>query len=464
MQFAGARSLASYGLVAFRDARGYDGGMTFDFPVNPGPSWSIPRVSAPSCMGLLDQFQTEWWYYVGVVEAANERFSIQIEVLRANFGLPFPFEGVVGYTGIGTQSDNRFFSALGFAVGVSTDPVLPAALTIPPVTDQAYDIAYSSLLNAVQIRATYTGGSDGVRVGTPGAQYTLHANAVDGEFNTFAADFVLTNQRGLVLEGQAGFVGPGMPGGGPVGGGAATYEFAEPLLAVTGTIALRGQSYDIIGGNLWLDRQCLTPPQPDGYTPPASPPDDAAAIKSLLSESGATPVLYTGDWMAIKLDGGPTVQVATFWQPAAAGKKQWITGSAVGIPPRCSFGTVYFPPNDASLNGGIGLIGASEKAWKVGHHGVDFDINLIDPKDPERSPHWQSSSSSGNTYTTAWAVTFAPHLRTVGVPDGLYVRVLVDGCEVDMGSAFFEGAADVFADVQFTKRIGTAFVEQMGFN
>ncbi|HEV2642011.1 MAG TPA: hypothetical protein VGT98_04870 [Candidatus Elarobacter sp.] len=437
----------------------------FTVPRNPGPSWSIPPVSAPACLGLLDEFQTEWWYYVGVVESADEQFTIQIEVLRENLGTPgFPIEAVVGYAGIGTRSDDRYVSALGVGLGVSTDPGSAQGLTIAPVTDYAYDLNFADLLGITHVRATYTGGAGGAPVGTPGAPYTVHASGIDSDGDTFSADFDLTNQRGLVLEGQSGYVGPGMPGSATLGGGLSSYEFAEPLLNVeSGTIVLGDRSYSITAGNLWLDRQVITPPQPATPPPTAPPPSDAAAISSALSQSTAGTPLYCGDWISIKLDGGPTVVLAAFWQPAA-GAKQWITGTAVKRPPLGGFGTVYFPPDAMSLNGGRGLIGAHVAAHHVGSDGVDFDINILDPHHPDHSPHWQSAAS-GYTYATAWAISFDKRLSELGVPAAMYLRLLVGGCEVDMlGNFFSEGAAYIYADEAMTQRIGTAYVEQMGFN
>ena len=182
--------------------------------------------------------------------------------------------------------------------------------------------------------ATYTGGESGDPVGTPGAPYALHASGFDSDAAAFSADFVLTNQRGLVLEGQSGYVGPGMPGSVTLGNGLSTYEFAEPLLNVeSGTIVLGETSYDITGGNLWLDRQVITPPQPATQPAASLPASDVAAVSGALSQSAAVHPLYCGDWMSIKLDDGPTVVLAAFWQPAAPGKKQWITGTVVGLPP-----------------------------------------------------------------------------------------------------------------------------------
>ncbi len=438
----------------------------FTVPRNLGPSWSIPPVSAPACLGLLDQFQTEWWYYVGVVEAADEQFSIQIEILRSNVGRPgTPLEAVVGYIGIGTQSDNRYVSSLGLNFGVSTDRGTAAGFTIPPVTDHCYDADFHDWTTTMQVRATYTGGADDAPVGTPGARYTVHANGLDAQLAPVTADFVLTNQRGMVLEGQSGYVGPHMPGSVELGGQLSSYEFAEPLLDVeSGSITLGDRSYAITGGNLWLDRQVITPIAPPVAELPVWPPSDVAALATVLTDAGTTSPLYCGDWMTIKLDCGPTIVLATFWQPAAEGEQQWFTGTATGRPPLGGVGTIYFPPDETSLNGGLGIIGAHADIKTVITDDVDFDLNVFDPNDAESSPHWQSPVS-GNTYATAWQLRFAARLRAMQVPGAMYVRALVDGCEVDMlGNFFYEGAALVYADKALTQRIGTAYVEQMGFN
>jgi hypothetical protein len=90
----------------------------------------------------------------------------------------------------------------------------------------------------------------------------------------------------------------------------------------------------------------------------------------------------------------------------------------------------------------------------------------LDPADPAVSPHWKSPASR-KTYATAWRIDFAPRAQRAGLPAILYLRALSDNCEIipsTADAAFFEGAALVYADPDFRRRLGQAFVEQMGFN
>jgi hypothetical protein len=425
----------------------------FDFPVNPGPSFNVPRVAAPQCLGMLPQFETEWWYYAGRAESAGEQFSVQLTIVRTALnGLDMQWQGAVGTAGIGTASNDAYLWSIGYALGASTDPAAPAPLTAAPVGDRCYDISFRPMVGDTRVRVVYTGGES---VGMIGSTYRLQATGSDGAGNTFTADFALTDQRGLVLEGASGYVGPGMPGGGPVSKGAATYEYAQAKLEITGgSIVIGGASHELTGGNLWLDRQVKTNP-PSAESAPALP--DPARLDAALAK---TAELYCGDWMSIKLDGGPTVVVATFWQPAKAGALQWITGTLVNLPPTAGFGTVYLPADVDGSNGGTWLRGSQGASPSF-----DFDINILRPHDPASSPHWQSPQTS-ITYSNGWWVRFAPFLSELGVPQNLYIRALVSGCENRMpgDDNYWEGSADVYADEALQHRIGTAFVEQMGFN
>ena len=96
----------------------------------------------------------------------------------------------------------------------------------------------------------------------------------------------------------------------------------------------------------------------------------------------------------------------------------------------------------------------------------DFDVNLFDPGEPGRSPHWQSSDGPKNTYGTKWSVRFSERVQSWGVPPMVYLVALVESCENSLqGSVpFWEGAVRVYKDAACTEAIGYGFVEQMGYN
>lgn len=419
----------------------------YTYPTNPGPSWNIPRISAPQCLGLLPQYEVEWWYYAGIAEAAGERFSVQLSIDRFGTGA---FGVSIALIGIGTQSNDAYSLTTGYGLGVWQDVPDPIGLSVARVTDDRYDLSFAEALTATRIHAVYTGGAP---VGTIGSTYRMDASGTDRDGNAVATTLWLKDQRGLVLEGQSGYVGPGMAGGGgEVGEGAATYEFAQPRLAITGgSITLGSTAHELTGGALWLDRQVLTNPHDGAKRAPVDP----ARLHLAVSQNQ----LYCGDWMAITLDAGLTMVLATFWQPASPEHPaQWITGTKVGITPRGAFGAVYFPPGE-TLDGAIGLLGArlDAQSW-------DFDVNLLGYENPPESPHW-TSPQSNTTYATAWVLDFGASAVAVGVPPRLFLRALVRGTENLMATNYYwEGAADVYADSAFEQRVGSAFVEQMGFN
>jgi len=426
----------------------------FDVPLNPGPSWNVPRIALPGCMGVLRQYQTEWWYYVGrAFTGGGEEFSLQFEFLRtALFGEVLELQAVAGPVGIGVRSTGEFVWAPGYGFGVAEHAGPLHSLTVLPATDTQYALDFRPLpFLGSRLGVRYTGGAP---VAAVGSTYRLQAS---GEYAgaPFSVDLCFTDRRGLVMEGSSGFVGPGIISGG-TGLGVGSYEFAQPRLEITGgTLELGGVAHTLAGGTLWCDRQVLNNP-----TPSAAGTIDRMRPDRALAQAGSP--LYRGCWLGVTLDNGVSLALAVFWQPPLGGEKQWVTGTKVGRPPIGGFGTVYLPVGGsfAGRNGGQPIEGADE-------HGThDFDLNLLEPDRRYDSPHWESGAS-GHTYSTGWWLTFDPRLAALGVPENLFLRALVDGCEnllPDAGNAFWEGAANIYASRDGGEPTGHAFVEQMGFD
>jgi hypothetical protein len=402
-------------------------------------------------MGVLRQYQTEWWYYVGhAFTAEGEEFSLQFEFLRAELFGDEELQVVVGPVGIGTRSTGEFVWAPGYGFGVAEYHDLLNALAVLPATDTQYALDLKPLFGS-RLSVRYTGGAP---VATVGSTYQLQASG-EHAGAPFSAVLYFTDRRGLVMEGSSGYVGPGtFSGGGGLGAG--SYEFAQPRLEITaGILELGGAFHTLAGGTLWNDRQVLTNPAP----PPAEEVDRTRPDLA-LAKAGSS--LYRGCWLGVTLKNGVSMVMAVFWQKPLDGQKQWVTGTKVGRPPTGGFGTVYLPVGGsfADRNGGRPIRGADEQ----GPH--DFDVNLLDPDRGYESPHWTSPSSE-HTYSTGWWLTFDRGLRELGVPENLYLRAVVDGCEnllPDAGNAFWEGAANVYGWREGGEVIGHAFVEQMGFD
>ena len=473
------------------------GGASFP-PLNLGGSWNVPRVSLPGLFGIQPQFATEWWYYVGTVyDAAGKAFSLQIEILRASE------DGVQigsGITGIGWKDngESNFVFGLGFGFGAAENLLVLPSLLVPPVADDAFSASVVPLLEAVghssnllddlQINLPFPGGWDGWKfkylkdesvrnpLGAVGSVYSIGAHGrgykttahgtsdVTGAAKSeYRLALTVTDQRGMVMEGVSGYVGPNMGSTGD-SDAPASYECAQPFLKIQsgGSLVIDGEAHSITAGYLWLDRQLIAAQQ-SASSKVAAAPRDAAGLKAFLIEKAQAPKsLYCGDWMGFVFENGLTMTLAEFWQPQTGSDKQWITGTKVGKPPKQGFGNLYYKTGGGpGQNGGRPLrprLKLDSKDW-------DYDVNILDPEKPEASPHWTSPLSK-HTYATAWQIDFAPHLRDDGLPETAYVYAVSDNCEnlVPLTGGYFEGAALVYADKDKKQLLGHVFVEQMGFN
>jgi len=459
-------------------------------PANPGPSWNVPRVSLPGLYGMQQNYAQEWWYYVGTVyDTGGMAFSLQIEIARLGDG---PLQIGWGVTGIGWTDAtglSHYLCGLGFGLGAAETPLELAALVCPPVDDYSYSVSFVPLLEVVDrssnlLKDFYLNlpspnqhnwkfaylreASAGALLGEIGSRYSVaalgrgYATTADSN-QTSPADYQLalslSDQRGTVMEGISGYVGPDMFADGS-NTAPASYECAQPHLQVMpgGTIEIDGMKHTIASGYLWLDRQMIAAPAATSSTIP----NDAEGLKQYLAQQlPKNATLYCGDWMGIVLNDGRCVTLVEFWQKSSP---QWITGTAVDKPPKNGFGNLYFPVSATvpPMNGGIGL----RPRQSMHDPDWDFDVNLLETVTPEDSPHW-TSPISGKTYASAWQLEFSPRIvETYGLAQYLYVFAISDNCEIvptDNQSAFFEGAAQVYADPQKKQFIGHAFVEQMGF-
>ncbi|MFA6051408.1 MAG: hypothetical protein WC762_02345 [Methylobacter sp.] len=460
------------------------------FPsLNPGPSWNVPRVSLPGLFGMQSQFQQEWWYYVGTVYSAQGKaFSVQIQILRATISQPFQIG--YGITGIGwkDEGESYYVSGQGFGLGAAETPLTLPSVLIPPVNDYVYSASMVPLLEItgrssnplkdIHINFGWDGwkfeylpGRSGRNpVGSIGSVYSISAHgkgyktSANSEGTTeseYCISLTVEDKRGMVMEGVSGYVGPDMfPNGGDA---PASYECAQPFLNIQsgGSLEIDGETHVIEKGYLWLDRQMVVS-QGNSFSEKTSVPGNAEELKAFLLQKAPAPKsLYLGDWMGFVLDNGLSIVLAEFWQKSVP---QWITGTKTGHPPKRGFGNLYFKTDgDAPMeNGGRALrprLSQENDDW-------DYDVNILCPDEPEKSPHWKSPLS-GQTYATAWQIDFAPGLSNYGLPETMYVFAVSDNCEIVMltkKGAFFEGAALAYADKERTQFLGHVFVEQMGFN
>lgn len=473
----------------------HNSGASFP-PLNPGPAWNVPRVSLPGLFGMQTQFATEWWYYVGTAyDTQGKAFSLQIEILRATVR---PLQMASGITGIGWKDNGEsyYLSGLGFGFGAAEGLLTLPSLIIPAVRDDSFSASMVPLLEVtgrsgnlfddLHINFPFRSGWDGWKfeylgvqsagnaVGSIGSVYTIGARGRGYKISAHQAattkaeyqiNLTVADQRGMVMEGVSGYVGPDMfekkNSDAP-----ASYECAQPCLKIQpgGLLIIDGEAHTIDKGNLWLDRQLVAARQSSSGDEAAKPRNAEELKEFLIRKTPSPKSLYLGDWMGFVFENGLSMVLAEFWQPSPPPTPQWITGTKVGRPPQDGFGNLYDATggNSCRKNGGRPLrpkLSLDSKDW-------DFDVNILTPDKPETSPHW-TSPLTGQTYASAWQINFAPWLLEYGLPETIYVYAVSDNCEIMMLSkqgAFFEGAAMVYADRERTKLLGHVFVEQMGFN
>ncbi|HKV07429.1 MAG TPA: hypothetical protein VJ725_04760 [Thermoanaerobaculia bacterium] len=431
----------------------------YQWPIlNPGPSWSVPRISMPRFFSIQWDFQIDSWYYIGHgVDAAGNAYTFNFTVGRYAFNgqSPSPQMAYFGF-GVGSEAANEFHFGVGYGLDVSDDPKRPAALLIPPVGDFAYDLLFNGMLGANHARFRYTGGQP---VGIIGAMYSIDAVGIDKNKVPLSASLELRDDRGTVLEGMSGCVAP-LAEDDP---GVYTYEVAQPRLTITGgTIRIGSETVVLTGGSLWHDRQAYTY---SPYAPKLAALSGGSDEERIAAGASAASTLYRGMWLNVKLDSGPSMILSPMWAPQSQPGQQWISGRLVDRPPTGGYGNLFFAPDSALFKAGDGgafLQGGDTNPatpW-------DFDVNIFDPGDPSLSPHWQSSDGPRNTYGTKWSVRFSERVQQWGVPPIVYLVALVESCENSLqGSVpFWEGAVRVYKDAACTEAIGYGFVEQMGYN
>lgn len=431
----------------------------FRWPVvNSGPSWSLPRVSMPDILSIQWDFPLDTWFYAGyAVDEAGDQYSVNLYFGRdADPANPLVQFATLGL-GIGDQATGLYRHGNGNGVGCSEDLLFPATLTVPRATDSFFLLSFLGGIVGPVASMAYVGGAP---VGMTGAVYSASFDGRSDDGEPLLLTLEIVDSLGTRMEGHSGYVGPLKDDQ----QGLYTYEIAQPRLTITGgSLTLGDKAVTLTGGNLWHDRQTYTSLPPPPAPPPSPPPPPGAKPKPDAPKQLAP--LYRGNWIALVFDSGLSANLNVGWpppdkpSPGDPDPKQWISGRAVGRPPGAgSSGNLYFADGADRYNGGAFLDGGSDD-W-------DYDINIFDPDDPDSSPHWTSSSGTRNTYCLKWSIAFSDRLAHWHVPPVIYLVALVEGCEYTstVGDGFWEGAVDIFADRECTRRIGHGFYEQMGYN
>jgi len=422
----------------------------FQWCYNTGYPWSIPRISLPDGLGLLLQYQMEWWFYVGYLRDDKDNYySFEFTVIRTGIGSPV-FQAVNGGIKVGLYNKNKnvnvppFKKTESYGFGASKDR--GSSLYVPTVTDTVYQVEFKPIIGKDYFNVYCKQGV----VGQPGSIYNIVCNGEDYSFN-----FDMQDLFGGRMEGENGFIGTAGENNNN-----SSYEYCFPWHTVLGgNINMSGSQTSIKEGWIWLDRQVITYKQGEG---PLGDLDKLLLMKNPKVLSSLHNVrsritekkekkdytLYTGNWIACVLpDTGASFYVAVGWPTVDQKGQQWKVGKDLNIEENWRIGAIWGPPD--SLPQGEALDNK-------------FRLNIKNSDDPDNSPHWKSDIS-GNTYCNAWKLTFDKKHK--GLPSKtLYFEYFRPDCETvpAVGSAFMECAARVYDSNM--KQVGWGWVEQMGQN
>ena len=357
--------------------------------------------SLPGVMGSQSHYQLQWWFYGGwATDSANSKqYSIVLWSHRALEVSGGMFYGI-GVKSTALQSDTAFFTR--------TDRIAVGEFPIPTATDWHTKV---DTLGLIERKASMSCKLLSGTLGLRDATYQLEMN---DENENIRLSLKLQSCVGLLEEGPACMY-PGME----------TIQFNMPAMTILeGSISIAGETSQLATGNIWLDRQCLKMKLINFFKP-----------------------LYIGVWLAITMNDKTSYTIQFIWPKIEETGMQWIVGTDVGKPPTMQTALEYPALLDwdgTSPVQGVHVLGKEE-----------FDLNILNPKDPQNSPHWKNlKTDKGNTYCTAWNFKLK----------GKFYKMdcLVPSCEVFLDTYFFEGAATI-SDADGSQ-VGYAFVEQMGYN
>lgn len=248
--------------------------------------------------------------------------------------------------------------------------------------------------------------------GTLGLRGAMYQVDMHDRTNNIQASLKLESTVGLIEEGPACMY-PGIE----------TIQFNMPAMTILegSTITMEGETTQLAKGNIWLDRQSIH--MPNIFKP-----------------------LYIGNWLAITMNDQTSYTIQFVWPKKEEKGTQWIVGTGTGYPPVAQTGLEY--PALLHWDGTTPVQGVHVLEKN------EFDLKILDPSDPENSPHWKSTNENGNTYCTAWYLSLKGKVYKM--------VVIVPGCEVWLDTHFYEGAAVLYDEND--DAVGHAFVEQMGYN
>jgi predicted secreted hydrolase len=230
--------------------------------VKPGVELQFPRDH-----GSHPEFRTEWWYLTGWVKDAGGRdLGLQITFFRNRPGLA-------------EANTSRFAPRqLLFAHAALAD-----ARTGRLLHDQRAARAGFGLAEAKEDRASVA--IDGWSLDQTDSGYSARVTAREFEY---ALEFKLTQP--LLLQGERGFSRKG-----PLAA-QASYYYSQPHLAVSGSIAIKGEKREV-SGQAWLDHEWSSEylaPEAAGWDWIGLNLADGGALMAFRMRDGAGGTLWAG--------------------------------------------------------------------------------------------------------------------------------------------------------------------------
>lgn len=340
-------------------------------------------VSLPDSLGPMWDFNYDWWYHSGSIQTKNQNISLVSVHIRLG-----TINDVLSTFSIGLGYNNIFSSNMDIGYGFSNNKNKENGhgLTIETGMLNYYNKYKNDNMSSLMLLKY------GI-IGKVGSIYEIQINT-----NATQIFLNMTDMIGVVFEDTSGFVGN------------YSFEFAFPNLKINnGFILQDGIKDEIIGGNIWLDRQ---------------------VIKKMDSD-----ILYTGNWFFFTINNKTYVFRYIF--PKI--KNQWMVGSLINPP--------VFPTYSICME-------YSQNSAKI-LNSNNYDFNILNYNDPNNSPHW-TSPNTNLTYGNAWIVKL--------YNENYIIKTLYNNSEIytylssDLMVSAFEGSINVYYNNDI---IGSGFMEQM---
>jgi len=191
------------------------------------------RLEFPEAFGPQPDFQTEWWYYTGNLQAADGRhFGYQLTFFRRS--IVSPGQGSVRVSSWATEQVYMAHFTL-------TDTGGQRFQYFERFSRGAAGLAGASIEDGFEVWLE----NWNVRETAPGV-YALHAAQED-----IALDLTLTDRKGPVLQGINGYSQKGSDPGN------ASLYFSQTRLDSEGSVTVSGGTYEVSGSS-WMDREIST--------------------------------------------------------------------------------------------------------------------------------------------------------------------------------------------------------------